>query len=175
VLAGALGALVACSGDAAPTGSPDVVTPRGITDALDDLATRSPDSSDPIEEHRAFCDLIRSDVTADVPAASEVLSMYRTALAQAPAEISNELAALLDYLEFGIAPDFGDPPPTEELIPPEESSEDPATEPTDPYVYVSPDAEQLALSVAAFVDLHCRGVALNPLPPPTVPAALTAD
>jgi hypothetical protein len=175
VLAGALLASVACSGDAAPADNPDVVAPKGITDALDDLATRSPDSSDQINEFRAFCDLIRSDVTADVPAASEVLSMYRLALAEAPPEIINELAALLDYLEFGIAPDFGDPPPTEELIPNEESTEDPASEPSDPYLFVATDAEQLALSVAAFLDLRCRGVALNPLPPPTVPAALPAE
>ncbi len=167
--------LPACSDAPAPSGTPEVQTPWGLTDELDELVPQGQEGAGQRSEFMAFCDLIRSDSNAETPAAAEVLTMYRTALSEAPTEIRNELAALLDYLEYGIEPDYGEQLPADEFIPPEESSDDPATEPTDPYLFVSADAEQLALSVAAFLDLQCRGVALNPLPPPTVPAAAVAD
>jgi hypothetical protein len=175
VLAGVLGLLPACSGETVPTVRPEAERTGGISDELDDLKLLDPDGIDLSDEFAAFCDLIRNEADTEVPSVAEVLGVYRSALAKAPLEIRSELAALLDYLEFGTEPDFGEQPPRQDYIPQEESSEDPATEPTDPYVFVSADAEQLALSVAAFLDLHCRGVSINPLPPPTVPAALTTD
>jgi hypothetical protein len=175
LIVGALCVLPSCSGGAAPTGTTQIESPRAITDILDEAGERILDGSSQTGEFAAFCELIRSEIDSEVPAPDQVLSIYRSALGEAPAAIRNELAALLDYLEFGTEPDFGELPPQEEFIPDEESSEDPASEPTDSYVFVQADAEQLALSVAAFLDLHCRGVALNPLPPPTVPGAPTAD
>ncbi len=194
VTAGAIIFLAACTTIAEPTADSGSSPPSQILGDLDELSPGDPSARD---EYAAFCQAISIDPdnsalpAADPLAAEAVLAAYRAALNVAPAEILKELAALLDFLEFGIEPDFGEPvdipifEPSDPLEQPDqadqadrtdqETAAGPVTEPTDPYVFISPDADQLALSVAAFLELHCGGVALNPLPPPTVPAAVTSE
>jgi hypothetical protein len=188
ITAGAIIFFAACTTVAEPTADSGSSPPSQILRDLDELSPGDPSA---LDEYAAFCRAISIDAgnrtlpSADPLAAEAVLAAYRAALNVAPANILKELAALLDFLEFGIEPDFGEPletpifEPSDPLDPPDqtdqEAAADPVTEPTDPFIFISPDADQLALSVAAFLELHCGGVALNPLPPPTVPAAVSSE
>jgi hypothetical protein len=174
VLVASLGGISACASEATPTGSTPSQDPSGISDELEEIAADN-SGSGLINEYAEFCDLIRSDTVAGTPEDLQVVQTYRRALSLAPPEIGNELEALLDYLEFGIEPDFGEVPAESDFDPGQDATEDPSSEPDDSVVFVTPDAEQLALSVSAFLEMYCRGVALNPLPPPTVPAAPGTD
>lgn len=170
-----LGACNTVSEPAAVSGS--IPSPQTVGD-LDEISPGDPSA---IDEFAVFCQAISIDTgnstlpPSDPQAAAAIVAAYRAALNVAPPEIFRELAALLDFLEFGIEPDFGERSENPVLEPSEPldsgSAADPVTEPTDPFVFISPDADQLALSVAEFLELRCGGVALNPLPPPTTPLA----
>ena len=198
---------VACTSAAVPSAGTEDGRDLRSSEGLNDIADVEPGEFNSKESYFAFCTAISAEAPdlSDGPLTFEdVLVTYRAALDIAPAEIANELAALLDFLEFGIEPDFGEPPEIS-LVPPLEpdtevtsesdltrpetgdddhAGSDPASEPseslpmfepTDPFVFVATDAEQLALSVAEFLETYCRGVAVNPLPPPTTPPGLPSE
>jgi hypothetical protein len=199
--------LAACTSDAVPTAGTEDGRDHRSTTGLNDIADVEPGEFNSEESYFAFCTAISAkapDPTNGSLTFEDVLVTYRAALDIAPAEIAYELAALLDFLEFGIEPDFGEPPEVS-VVPPlepdtevtsesdparpetddaDDAGSDPASEPseslpmfepTDPFVFVAPDAEQLALSVAEFLESYCRGVAVNPLPPPTTPPGLPSE
>jgi hypothetical protein len=189
VTAGLLGSLVGCTSPATPTSVDATVSGsrnNGDGESRDDLSALEPGDFNAIHEHGIFCEAIRSHGVDGSITFEALIATYRDALLLAPPEISNELSALLDFLEFGIEPDYGElpaaptPAPSSSVNPVTEGNDDSAaegveSEPTDPYVFVTPNSEQLALSVAEFLETHCRGVALSPLPPPTAPNLLAPD
>ena len=152
-----------------------------------DLASGEPDDElaelqlgDSLDAHQLsefgdFCTALSEDLNGESGGPQEVLARYRSALEFAPVHIVNELAALLEYLEFGTLPDFGTLPSPSTTQPVNETTQEPddepVDEPVDEYVFISPGPEQLALSVAEFIDQYCRSVTVSPLPPPTVPSS----
>jgi hypothetical protein len=179
----------ACTSDAVPTAGTEVGRNLQSTRDLNDIADVEPGEFNSEESYFAFCTAISAkapDPSNGPLTFEDLLVTYRAALDIAPREIAFELAALLDFLEFEIEPDFGEPPEISVLEPtrpdPDDADDDPAGdpsesppefEPTDPFVFVAPTTEQLALSVAEFLEAHCRGVAVSPLPPPTTPGLPT--
>jgi len=194
VTLGLLGSLVACtSTPASPSGvgtEQDPLTQGGQNGlgGQDDPFGQGPGQFVTPDEYSTFCQKVSSNILNGSIAFEDLIATYREALEFAPAEISSELAALLDFLEFGIEPDYGEPSVSTPVAPmrptdpdtsetdqesqvDQDSPQGPDSEPTDPFVFIAPNAEQLALSVAEFLETHCRGVTVSPLPAPTVPAA----
>jgi hypothetical protein len=156
----------------APTADP---TTGSEEDELAELLRTNAEGISHLEEFSDFCSAVNSEQDLEPAAPEVVLARFRSALEIAPERIVSELEALLEYLEFGILPDFGTVPLPSATVPIEDPAPELDSEPVDEYVFINPVPEQLALSVAEFIDQHCRSVTVSPLPPPTVPSAATPD
>lgn len=156
---------------APPTG------PDGPVDPLTEAAEAGPSWEVTSPEFCAGVAALTSENTRDgAITLDQVIARYHELLPLAPLEITVEIEALLDYLTSGTPPEFAAAPPDPDAAatsPPrashpfDEDTEPESDEWHDDVLYGTGDAEQLAVTLAAFLEFRCRGTAVNPLPAAT--------
>ena len=146
--------LLACTADSSAD------DPSATTNPFDDV----PEVTIPPERTTPFCQIMLDlDAelldTSDGEAGAVILDAYREALPVAPAEISADLAAVIDATERGtVATDPTTTTIATTSVPDEGFFEE---------GYLPADSPVTRLN--AYIDFACRDVANNPGPPPTQP------